>query len=359
MIGVDLFSGAGGMTVGAKQAGVRVHSAVENDPHAAQTYRTNNPEVELFDDDIRKLECLTIPRDEPLIIFGGPPCQGFSTSNQRTRSTANANNWLYSEFIRVVKMFSPLPEWIVFENVKGFTETADGKFLQSVLDELRGLGYTVTTQVLNATHFGVPQRRNRFFAIASLHGHEVVIPQSCEQPVTVAEAFADLPALDVGASLDKLPYNKGVKPSAYAKSLRGGLKECMGHLVSRNAASVIQRYDHIPQGGNWEDIPAELMSNYKDHSRCHTGIYHRLHAKRPSIVIGNYRKNMLIHPTQHRGLSVREAARLQSFPDSFEFKGSIGFQQQQVGNAVPPLLARAVFDAIQKIEVTLSCPKAL
>lgn len=348
MIGIDLFSGAGGMTVGAKQAGVRVHAAVENNPHAAQTYRANNPEVQLFADDIRKLERLDVPRgpNEPLVVFGGPPCQGFSTSNQRTRSLENTNNWLYSEFLRVVKMYDPLPDWVVFENVKGFTETADGIFLQTVIDELRGLGYTVTTQVLNAANFGIPQRRNRFFAIASLHGHEVHIPQPNVKPVTVAEAFADLPPLEIGAGLDKLAYRKGVKPSAYAQTLRGGLKECVGHLVSRNATGVVQRYAHIPQGGNWENIPVELMSNYKDHSRCHTGIYHRLHDERPSIVIGNYRKNMLIHPTQHRGLSVREAARLQSFPDHFEFKGSIGFQQQQVGNAVPPMLARVVFDSI-------------
>jgi len=91
-----------------------------------------------------------------------------------------------------------------------------------------------------------------------------------------------------------------------------------------------------------------LMSNYKDYSRCHTGIYHRLREDQPSIVIGNYRKNMLVHPTQDRGFSVREAARLQSFPDWFEFKGSIGFQQQQVGNAVPPLLAKVVFEQIIK-----------
>ena len=88
------------------------------------------------------------------------------------------------------------------------------------------------------------------------------------------------------------------------------------------------------------------MGNYTDRSRCHTGIYHRLRPDKPSVVIGNFRKNMLIHPTQHRGLSVREAARIQSFPDSYEFHGSIGFQQQQVGNAVPSLLARSVFQQI-------------
>jgi len=99
-----------------------------------------------------------------------------------------------------------------------------------------------------------------------------------------------------------------------------------------------------------EAIPPELMGNYEDFSRCHTGIYHRLEWDRPSKVIGNFRKNMLIHPEQHRGLSVREAARLQSFPDDYEFVGSIGFQQQQVADAVPPILAQAVADCIRKVD---------
>jgi DNA (cytosine-5)-methyltransferase 1 len=117
-------------------------------------------------------------------------------------------------------------------------------------------------------------------------------------------------------------------------------------LVSKNSKSVIERYAYIPQGGNWEDIPETLMKNYADRSRCHTGIYHRLKEDAPSVTIGNYRKAMLIHPWEDRGLSVREAARLQSFPDNYQFMGSIGFQQQQVSNAVPPLLAKAVFEMI-------------
>ena len=119
--------------------------------------------------------------------------------------------------------------------------------------------------------------------------------------------------------------------------------------MSLNNELVIKRYKHIPQGGNWRDIPDELMINYTDKERCHSGIYKRLKADEPSVVISNYRKSMLIHPFQDRGLSVREAARIQSFPDDFYFEGPISHIQQQIGNAVPPLLAKAVIQQILKL----------
>jgi DNA (cytosine-5)-methyltransferase 1 len=134
------------------------------------------------------------------------------------------------------------------------------------------------------------------------------------------------------------------------RAFMNGTGDVQGNLVTRSADVIIERYRHIGNGGNWEDIPSELMTNYQDASRCHTGIYHRLEWDTPSKVIGNFRKNMLIHPQQHRGLSVREAARLQSFPDHYEFLNSIGFQQQQVADAVPPLLAEAVAESILQVD---------
>jgi DNA (cytosine-5)-methyltransferase 1 len=350
MIGIDLFSGAGGMSLGAEWSGITVKTAIEIDPNAAATYQQNHRDAKVINRNIQKIKSLDVEdlrqKEEQLVIFGGPPCQGFSTSNQRTRSKENPANWLFAHYLRIVKEVRP--DWVVFENVNGILETEKGFFFQSVLNKLSDAGYTTSHWVLNAADFGVPQRRWRLFVIGSLRGKKVKKPApTVTCPVTVAEAILDLPVLRNGAASDVLQYRTEPK-SEYAARLRGNLKECTNHLVTNNNEKILKRYRHIPKGGNWESIPRRLMRNYADPNQCHTGIYKRLKLNEPSIVIGNFRKNMLIHPTQNRGLSVREAARLQSFPDNFRFVGSIGFQQQQVGNAVPPLMAKAVFDAVCK-----------
>lgn len=344
MIGIDLFAGAGGMSLGAAMAGVRVLEAVEVDRNAAATYAANHDGVVLHRDDIRAYSPRreVLPDDE-VIVFGGPPCQGFSTSNQRNRTALNPRNWLFREFLRIVGELEP--EWVVIENVSGMLQTEGGIFVTAIEDDLSDSGYTVTRVLLNAAAFGIPQRRSRLFFIGSRAGRTVTLGDTIEEEVTVWDAIRDLPSLNNGAAIDRLPY-RTADCSSYAARLRGDRDECGNHLVTRNAPHILERYEHVPQGGNWEDIPSCLMQNYKDRMGCHTGIYHRLRPDAPAKVIGNFRKNMLIHPHENRGLSVREAARLQSFPDWFEFKGSIGFQQQQVGNAVPPLLAHAVFQAV-------------
>lgn len=346
LIGIDLFSGAGGLALGAEMAGIDVRIAIEQDRFAAQTYHANHPNTQMLNTDIRTINNLAIESNDALILFGGPPCQGFSTSNQKTRNKSNPQNWLFQEFIRMVKQIRP--DWIVFENVKGILETEKGFFVDEITTKISSLGYTCTPMVLCASDFGVPQTRSRFFLIGSLHGIAPPVPAARLPIVTVRDAIEDLPSLENGASQDMLAYKTEAKAD-YAVQIRAGLNICTGHLVTRNADKIIQRYSYIPQGGNWRDIPDDLMDNYVDKSRCHTGIYKRLSADEPSITVGNYRKSMLIHPWENRGLSVREAARLQSFPDSYTFCGSIGFQQQQVGNAVPPLLAKAVFQTIVDI----------
>jgi DNA (cytosine-5)-methyltransferase 1 len=348
-VGIDLFAGAGGMSQGAQMAGIDVALAVEIDKHAAATYARNHPTTQLIVSSVENVRRIDIPRNgKKTVLFGGPPCQGFSTSNQRTRNRQNPSNWLFKEFVRIARLWEP--DWIIFENVRGIIETEGGLFRDSVIQDLCELNYTCSCGALCACDFGVPQMRSRFFLIASHHGVTAKMPTRLTQPpITVREAIADLPSLPNGADIDYRPY-PGLPESGYALSMRNGHPGCSGHLVTKNADHIVERYKHIPQGGNWESIPDAMMVNYADRTRCHTGIYRRLREDEPSVVLGNYRKNMLVHPWEHRGLSVREAARLQSFPDWYKFQGTIGFQQQQVGNAVPPLLAKAVFLALLRSE---------
>lgn len=343
MIGIEIFSGVGGMSLGATMAGIDVVMAVEINKEAASTFQINHPNALVINQDIRLLKDIPIKvgRKEQKVLFGGPPCQGFSKSNKKTRNKDNPNNWLFEEFLRIAKLWKP--DWIVLENVQGLLETAGGAFLEEILKGFNKEGYSLNYKVLNAMNFGVPQNRERFFLVGSLHGAKYTFPEKIiTQPVTVSDALSDLPILTNGFPDIDLPYKISAE-SEYARLLRNGNSICVNNGVSTNTEMVLNRYKYIPQGGNWQNIPKELMHTYEDASRCHTGIYHRLNEKKPSVVIGNYRKNMLIHPWQDRGLSVREAARLQSFPDNFKFVGSLNSKQQQVGNAVPPLLSKEVF----------------
>ncbi|MEN6292197.1 MAG: DNA cytosine methyltransferase [Methanobacterium sp.] len=345
-VGVDLFAGAGGLSLGAKLADINVVIAVEKDKSAVETYSYNHPETQIINDDIQKIQSLPIKKTKAqTVLFGGPPCQGFSSSNQRTRNQKNPSNWLLTEFVRITDLLGP--DWIVFENVCGFISTEGKLFLNLLLDSFESRGYSCVWYVLNATDYGVPQKRSRFFLVGSRHGVKVgkPVPLHKGNPITVYDAIGDLPCLTNGAKTNYLAY-KTEAISDYSYILRNNLNLCSGHIVTQNSAQVIERYKYIPQGGNWQDIPEALMDNYTDRTRCHAGIYYRLKQDEPSLTIGNYRKAMLVHPWENRGLSVREAARIQSFPDSYEFKGSLGFQQQQVGNAVPPMLAKSVFDMI-------------
>lgn len=348
MIGIDLFAGGGGMTMGARLSGVEVRAAVENHPSACLTYSANHTTATVIATDIAKVTTIDVGvRQQPLVLFGGPPCQGFSTSNQRTRHADNPKNWLFREFLRMVETLKP--EWVVFENVAGILQTDGGRFAETFREQLKAMGYKIAFGILNAADFGCPQRRSRYIVIAALNMvPELPTPSSDIVVPTLWEAIGDLPNLLNGAMVDELEYG-GAPLSEYAQRMRSSLAKCTGHLVSRNADSIVARYAHIPQGGNWRDVPGMMRDPVTDRRRYHSGIYKRLVQDAPSVVIGNFRKNMLIHPTQDRGLSVREAARLQSFPDNYVFHGSIGFQQQQVGNAVPPILAKAVFDKVMEM----------
>lgn len=346
-MGIDIFSGAGGLSLGAEMAGIGVELGVEINKFAAESFAANHKSSEVITGDIQNInpENLEYKEGEVFVIMGGPPCQGFSMSNTMSRNMENDKNFLYLQFVRFVRELRP--KWFVLENVWGLTKMNDGQTLEMIKESFEALGYNVKAKVLWANEYGVPQKRYRCFIVGNNEGIDFVFPPEQNTNITVEEAISDLPILTNGQMLDEAPYTIPYEQaSEYAKLMRGNSTMAMQNYVTLNNDLVIKRYQHIPQGGNWRDIPDELMQNYKDKSRCHSGIYKRLRNDSPSVVISNYRKSMLIHPTQDRGLSVREAARLQSFPDTFIFKGSHMSIQQQIGNAVPPLLAKAVFSQI-------------
>lgn len=348
--GIDIFSGAGGLSLGAELAGIKVKYAVEKDVSATKTFILNHKGAKVIQEDIQDVNpsLLKVDRGSTFIIMGGPPCQGFSLSNTRNRNMENKKNFLFREFVRFVKVINP--EWFVLENVWGITNIEEGKTQKMIESCFEDLGYQVKSEVLWASDFGVPQRRNRFFMVGNRLGIDFTFPKKRSKIVTVAEAISDLPSLNNGDMIDALPYSIDFDhASEYAQKMRAGSEVSRQNYVSRNNDLVIERYKYIGQGQNWRAIPDYLMTNYADKGRCHSGIYKRLIADQPSVVISNYRKSMLIHPYEHRGISVREAARLQSFPDSFIFEGPISHIQQQIGNAVPPLLAKAVFQQIIKL----------
>ncbi len=347
MIGIDLFAGAGGLSLGAEMAGISMRYAVESDTHAAASYKKNFKEATVFCEDIRKLSTDGLKSEPVFIIMGGPPCQGFSLSNTKTRDMSNPNNRMFEEFVRFVKDIEPT--WFVFENVYGLTKFKNGD--ENIQDHIekrfRAIGYEVNSRILYASDYGVPQRRNRLFIVGNRNGIKFEFPDKFDYSVSVDEAIGDLPVLSNGEVLMEGKYTIPFEQATpYAQLMREKSKAPTQNIVSRNRDYVVERYKYIGEGENWSSIPDRLMGNYADKKRCHSGIYKRLIGGKPSVVISNYRKSMLIHPHQDRGLSVREAARLQSFPDHFVFEGPISYVQQQIGNAVPPLLAKAVMEKI-------------
>lgn len=349
-LAVDIFSGAGGLSIGAEMAGIKTTLAVEFDKHAADSFRTNHKEATVLNQDIRKVKPLEHTKKNPFILIGGPPCQGFSISNTKTRNLDNPNNWMFREYNRFVEELEP--EWFLFENVEGFKSFDKGNFVKNIEEEFEKLGYTTSAAILTASDYGVPQRRKRFFIVGNKNGIKFDFDSIRKKSaVTVQEAISDLPSLSNGEQREICTYIKDAD-TTYLRAMRKKSKAPRQNIVSRNKDYVVERYKHIQQGNNWQDIPKELMQNYTNTKNMHSGIYRRLDPNKPSVVIANYRKSMLIHPQEDRGLSLREAARLQSFPDHVIFEGPLSYKQQQIGNAVPPLLAKAIFDQIIKLEKT-------
>lgn len=359
---IDLFCGAGGLSEGFRQAGARVVAGNDFDTIAGETFKATHPEATFLPGPIQNhsakdfLKAAGIKKGELDCLAGGPPCQGFSVYNHQ-RGMHDERSGLFREYLRIVA--GVRPKFVVMENVTGITSVDNGTAVKEIYTELEKLGYYVEHRILKAEAYGVPQERRRIFFIGALKQKSIIWPEPIcweeslfPQP-TVWDAISDLPALKICEGAEATEYTSKPK-SDYQYDMRLNSTKLYNHVAPYLAPINLKRLAYIPQGGSWRDIPHSLLpAGMKRARRCdHTKRYGRLHPDGLACTIltkCDLHWGAFIHPTQERSLTVREAARLQSFPDSFRFTGPRGEQFRQVGNAVPPILAKAVGMAIVKM----------
>ena len=354
---VDLFCGAGGLSVGLQRTGFDVVLANEIEADFAKTYELNHPDTAVVVDDIKNINfkeqsrALGKSKSAIALLSGGPPCQGFSTVGSKREN--DPRNSLFYQYLRAVNELRP--SYILFENVSGFAKLYDGKPLQSLLMELSKLDYKTAWSVLEASDFGLPQKRQRTILVgwqSKLPKVNLPSPTNSEMPnlfagdkkISLMEAISDLPALGVNDSKDK--YASPPKNN-FQRKLRNGEKILTEHNSAKYGDKMQKILSLVPTGGTVEDLPISLRprSYFKN-------TYARLLPDVPAPTItrnfGTPSSSRCIHPFQNRALSTREGARLQGFPDSYSFFGTRSSKNLQIGNAVPPLFGEVIGREIYK-----------
>lgn len=340
---VDLFAGVGGFTLGFTNAGLRPILCADNSGKVARTHGENYPDLPFIGGDLSlpeiQDEIVTVAGKRPFLVVGGPPCQGFSVFGRRRMAASQGLNPRDDPRNRLVFSFVDTaaklqPDWIVMENVAGFASLDEGSFPDRILEELAKLGYTQAEhRILDAADYGVPQRRRRFLLIANRHG--LVIPwpkkkffenpKDYQKPYrTVAEAISDL-----------------AEESSYERF--------SSHVPMNHKPLQVERYARIPEGGRLDvdGLPADLRKGYRsDQVKNFSHIFKRLDRNKPSLTLVPGHNAFPVHPWLNRTLTVREAARIQTFPDHIKFLGAREDQCIQVGNAFPPLLAELIANNI-------------
>ena len=377
---IDLFSGAGGLAVGFRQAGWSVLAANDEDVAASRTFRRNFRETSFFCGSISDLtaeallvEC-GIERGDLDCLIGGPPCQSYSYNNHQ-RNAKDDRARLFEDYLRLVKGLSP--KTLLMENVPGILTIDSGNVIAEITNGLNDIGYDCSIEKIVAEEFGTPQSRLRVFIAGSRIGEaSELIPlpthwrpqlrvvrqgKVIERPDTatkrtpsVWQAIGDLPSIDNGCT-EQISSRGGVNSTTqYQREICDGARKLFNHACSRLTEVNLARLKHIPEGGNWRDIPRELLPAGMQRAELtdHTKRYGRLSKTgRASTILTKCDPHWgaYIHPTQDRTISVREAARLQGFPDSFQFMGNhVTPQYAQVGNAVPVAVAKALAGEISK-----------
>lgn len=317
---IDLFCGAGGLSLGFKEAGFENVFAVEFNPDFARTYQKNFPEHNLIIDDIRNIDdekiATLVGTQEVDVIIGGPPCQGFSIAGNIGRTFIDdERNRLFKEFVRFVSKVQP--KMFVMENVAAMATHLKGKTIKTIVTafENAGIGYKVKWEVLNSVNYEVAQERRRIVIVGIRNDldSEFHYPNKSEHILTIKDVIGDLPALKSGEESD-VP----------------------NHIAMKHSAQMLEKMSYVKDGGDRNDIPESLRPKSGDIRK-----YIRYDSTKPSVcVTGDMRK--IFHYEQNRALTCRELARIQSFPDDFIFEGNSIQIQQQIGNAVPPRLANRI-----------------
>ena len=345
---VDLFCGAGGFTIGLERAGWLPLLGVDINPHAAATHRLNFPHAahetaDLGDEEIRQRLANQFSGQEIALVAGGPPCQGFSMFGRRrfvnTRGYAphsDPRNRLVFAFVEFVKQVQP--RWFLMENVPGLANLDGGAFLEVLLEEFRAAGYeNAEARILNAADYGVPQLRRRLVIIGNKTGHVIPWPKR--------KFFAD--------PKDWQDAHRGVGEVITDLSTEKSYDRVSCHVPMNHKPLLVERYKYIPEGGRLDvsALPDHLKSGYRTKEvKNYSHVFKRLHRDKPSMTMVPGHNAFPIHPWLNRALTVREAARIQTFPDTVEFTGPRQEQCIQVGNAFPPLLAEIIGNNIRKAE---------
>lgn len=342
---IDLFSGAGGLSQGFVQAGYKILAGIDFDDWSLKTYAANIKGAKALKEDLFNEEEAICDIEKAInyreidVIIAGPPCQGFSLTG--ARNINDSRNRLYVAVVHAVEHFRP--KAFLIENVPGMATLYDGTVKQQIINSFEDLGYavSVTKSPLLAADFGVPQLRKRMFFVGfrkDLGYNYFTFPDpilSKEDYIGTADAISDLPSLVDNLGNEIMQYTQPPK-SEYQSLMRKNSESIYNHVATNHTDEVKWVISQVPEGGNYKDLPEGVGT-----SRRFNEAWTRYHSKKPSRTIDTGHRNHF-HYKYNRVPTVRENARLQSFPDTYRFLGTKTQQNKQVGNAVPPLLAQAI-----------------
>ncbi|MGE6753637.1 DNA cytosine methyltransferase [Rossellomorea sp. NPDC071047] len=351
---LDLFSGAGGLSRGFLDAGYNVVLGVDFDDMALKTFEENHGsakslKLDLFNhNNIKYIEDFLYERNIELdVLVGGPPCQGFSLAGPR--DVNDERNSLYTAMVKVAEKFKP--KAIILENVPGLLNLYEGKGAQRIIDDFSNIGYKIKPKILYAPEYGIPQIRKRVFFVGLLDSDDFFeFPEPIhtkDEFITCEQAISDLPALEgiYGEEIQDYP----IEPqNSYQEQMRKYSNKIFNHIGTIHAEKTVKLISMVPEGKNYKSLPEEYSSQFK-----YNEALTRYHSKKPSLTINTGHRSHF-HYRYNRIPTVRESARLQSFPDDFIFYGNKTQQYKQVGNAVPPILgyyiARKLKNFLNKVD---------